>query len=582
MKIEFQLRVSWDQFDFLEIMRGSSSSKLSGSAKVAERGNQKQVYLNGMEDSVDSFSYCPDLLFFQGEDTIAEPDWLQSNHEEQQVQANVGALDYLYLDMVSPPIQACRDNMRILSSINAQLIIPSVSSDALRFCRSRAGTDNRNEIDGLNDETKRQSECSSTLSTNQKIELAAENFIHFFSGTREKNHSAVSHAHANTISGLLIDDAKDIQLVQDLLSCAEKVCSQQYDCASKLLEGCSKLSLSQMNVIQRLVYYFTEALCEKIGRETGRLNGKGEMYSLSHDSIAKIYDMAAIFQKLPLSQIIQFPGIQTVASHVSKSRKVNIIDLNLCCGVQQMILLQTLAARSDCPLQHVKITVLAISPDPMTEEVGAQLRSLADSLNLNFSFHVISLDYVLDHQQNPLDLDPEETVVVHAAFALWHMIGDQNRLETLMRVIRNMNPSLMIISEAEANVNSPVFVNRFVEALFFYGAYFDYVEACLDNDDERTSLESGLLIPAIRNVVAAEGEERKYRVVGIDVWRAFLARFGMVETELGILASSHANSVLEKFDCRDSCSLCMNGKCLIVSWKETPMYSLSAWKFQEM
>lgn len=521
-------------------------------------------------------------MFFQGDDTIAEPDWLQSNHEEQKVQANVGALDYLYLDMVSPPFQACRDNMKILSSIkpqDAQLLLPFVSSEVLRFRRSRAGTENRNE---MNDEMKRQSESSSTLSANQKIELAAENFIHFNSGTREKNHSAVSHTHASTISNLSTDDTKDIQLVQDLLSCAEKVCSQQYDCASKLLEGCSKLSLSRMNVIQRLVYYFTDALCEKIDRETGRLNGKGEVYNVSHDSIAKISAIAAIYQKLPLSQIIQFPGIQIVAGHVSKSRKVNIIDLNICCGVQQMILLQTLAARSDCPLQHVKITALAINSDPMTEEAGARLRSLAEFLNLGFSFHVISLDYVLDHQQNPLDMDPEETVVVHAAFALRHMISDQNRLETLMRVIRNMNPSLMIISEAEANVNSPVFVNRFVEALFFYGAYFDYVEACLDNDGERKALESGLLIPAIRNIVAAEGKERKYRVVSIDVWRAFFSRFGMVETELSESASSHANSVLEKFDCRDSCSLCMNGNCLVVSWKETPMYSLSAWRFQEM
>lgn len=217
-----------------------------------------------------------------------------------------------------------------------------------------------------------------------------------------------------------------------------------------------------------------------------------------------------------------------------------------------MILLQTLAARSDSSLQHVKITALAINSDPSTEEAGVRLRSLAESLNLSFSFQVISLEYVLDHQQNPLELNPEETVVVNAAFALRQMIADHNRLETLMRVIRRLNPSLMIMTEAEVNANSPVFVNRFVESLFFFGAFFDYVDDCLENDAEKTSLELGLISPAIRNVVASEGEERKYRIVGINVWRAFFARFGMVEIELSKLAASPANLVLEKFDCRDS------------------------------
>lgn len=335
-----------------------------------------------------------------------------------------------------------------------------------------------------------------------------------------------------------------------------------------------------MNVIQRLVYYFNKALCERIDRETGRF--KHEAHCSPHDSIAEISAVAAVYQKLPLNQVIQFTGIQSVADHLSRSKKVNIIDLNISCGLQMMILMQTLASRSDHPLQHVRITVLATNSDPMTEEASVRLRILAKSLNLNFAFHVISLEYALEHQGNALDLDPEETVVVHAAFALRHMITGREKLEALMKFIRSINPSLMILIEAEANVNSPVFVNRFVEALFFYGANFEYVEDCLENDGERSCLESGFFGPAIRNIVAAEGVERKFRIVGINVWRAFFARFGMLETDLSKLAINHANLVLKRFGCRDSGTHSMNGKCLIVSWKETPMCSLSAWKFQKI
>ncbi|XP_057809708.1 DELLA protein RGL1-like [Salvia miltiorrhiza] len=505
----------------------SSSSKAS--AKGAERENQKQ-----------------------GDDAL---------DEGVLVQANVGPLDHLYLEMVSPPFQNCQDNMRILSKIKPQLMLPSVSPEVLRCCRRSVGTEN---------ETERTPQSSPKLSANHIIELAAADFIH----------SNFRLTYASNISGLSADDAKDILLVQNLLKCAEKVCNEQYDCAGKLLEEYSELRINRMKVIQRLVYYFNQALCERIERETGSF--RRVLQSSPHDSITKISDIAAVYQKLPLNQVIQFTGIHSVADHVSRCRKVNIVDLNISCGLQMMILIQNLAERSHHPVERVRITAVAASFDPTIEEAGFRLRILAKSLNLNFSFHVVSLEYVLNHQENALDLDPEETVVVHAAFALRHMITDPDRLEALMNFIRNINPSLMVMIEAEANVNSPVFVHRFVEALFFYGANFEYVEDCLENDDERSCLEIGFFGPAIRNIVAAEGEERKFRIVGINVWRAFFERFGMVETDLSTLAISHANLVLERFECGDSGTHCMNGKCLVVSWKDTPMCSLSAWKFQGM
>lgn len=535
-------KASWKQFVHLEVnkhvyllqglCRGSRRRK-------PETGRPK---FDARLSCIYFISFLTPTSFFQGDYPIDDPSWLQSNDEKL---ANVSPLDYLYLEMVAPPFQDCQNNMKILSKIkpqDSQLMLPSAS------------------------------QSSSKLSASHIIELAAANFIH----------SNFSHTCASNISSLSADDVRDIRLVQNLLMCAEKVSKKQYDCAGKLLEECSNVSLNRMKVMQRLVYYFNQALCERIERETGRF--RRSMHSSPHDSITNMSAIAAAYQKLPLNQVIQFTGIQSVADHVSRCKKVNIVDLNISCGLQMMILIQNLAERSDHdhPVERVRITVVAASSDPTIEEAGFRLRMLAKSLNMNFSFHVVSLEYVLSHQENALDLDPEETVVVHAAFALRHMITDRHRLEALMKFIRSINPSLMIMIEAEANVNSPVFVNRFVEALFFYGANFEYVEDCTEKEGERSCLEIGFFGPAIRNIVAAEGEERKFRIVGISVWRAFFERFGMVETELSKLALSHANLVLERFECRDSGTHCMNGKSLVVSWKETPMCSLSAWKFQKM
>jgi hypothetical protein len=91
--------------------------------------------------------------------------------------------------------------------------------------------------------------------------------------------------------------------------------------------------------------------------------------------------------------------------------------------------------------------------------------------------------------------------------------------------------------------------------------------------------ESKIFGEGIRNVVAAKGEERKIRNVKIDVWRAFFARYGMVETELSMSSLYQASLVVQKFDCRNSCTLDMNAKSLIIGWKGTPICSLSVWKF---
>lgn len=70
------------------------------------------------------------------------------------------------------------------------------------------------------------------------------------------------------------------------------------------------------------------------------------------------------------------------------------------------------------------------------------------------------------------------------------MIAQPERLECLMRVIRSIDPCVVVVSEVEANHNSLVFVNRFIEALFYFSAFFDCLEACLNQDLKIEVLQS--------------------------------------------------------------------------------------------
>ncbi|KAK7831053.1 della protein gai1 [Quercus suber] len=253
------------------------------------------------------------------------------------------------------------------------------------------------------------------------------------------------------------------------------------------------------------------------------------------------------YERTPFSQVPQFAGIQAIVENVAEARKIHIIDSSIRSGVQWTIFMQALTTRSECPLELLKITAVGITSKHLIEETVSDM---------------------LDLKEDLFELDVNETVAVFFHYSLHSMISQQNRLECIMEVVRRINPCILVATEAEANHNSPAFVSRFVEALFFYAAYFDCLETSMkENESHRMILESEYFGEAIMNILAAEGEERKVRNVKIDVWRAFFARYGMVEAELSMSSLYQANMVVQKFDCKSFCTLDMNAKSLIIGWK---------------
>ncbi|XP_051127575.1 DELLA protein RGL1-like [Andrographis paniculata] len=534
-------------------------------------------------------SYFSSLDFSQDHEYINDYGLQTDTHHQEELRllAQMGDLDDLHFDIVSPPFQAFEEENTILSSDKPHTSqpydpqsgcysFPSLSLGILKSCRSRVAASNGRKVNELFSGSQQQPTPLPQLSTNHIIELAAGNFLHSYAATKNEP-SATDHPYASSLLGLSTDNGKDVQLVQDLLSCAEKVGNKQYKCASKLLEEVTKLSSDKISTIQRLVHCFAEALKEKIDRETGRISGEGKF---SFNMIAASSATAALQRNLPVTQVAQFTCIQTIMDHLSSSRKLHIIDLEIHCGLLMVILMQELASRSDDPIEHFKITVVATNSISLIEETGIRLKGVAESLKLNFSFHVVMLEDIISQPQNLFHLDADESVIVHAAYALQYMISKPSQLETLMRSIRWTKPRVMIITETESNVNSPIFVNRFVEAFFYFDAFFDCIGDCLKNDTaDRMLAESSLFNPVIRNIVATEGEDRNVRTVDINIWRTFFARFGMIETELSKAAINQARLICKKKEFGDSCTLGLRGNCLTLGWKGTPVCSISAWKF---
>ncbi|KAK1354334.1 DELLA protein RGL1 [Heracleum sosnowskyi] len=422
------------------------------------------------------------------------------------------------------------------------------------------------------------------LSTEDIIRMAGERFVNFSSKTLD-GLTCLIHADDSSLSSLPIEDAKMVNLAHLLLASAEKVGYKQFDAAEKLLLHCEGMVSELGHPVERIAFHFSKALRERIKTETGSNMDKiGNDQGRSSGGFPTGVDFTTVVlhQEVPFSKVMQFASIQTILDNVAMAKKIHLIDLQLRNGVQWTLLIQALSERETIPVKLLKITAIQTSDKERVEEIGKRLQSYAESMNISFIFKVVSVLNMKDLKVELFDITHGEAVAVYSPVVLWTMIGRPENLQILLRVIRRLRPVIMVVMEVEANTNSPSFVNRFIEALFLYSAWFDSLEDCIDRDNEyRTDIERSYFGRGIQNIVATEGEDRTTRSVKIDVWRTFFQRFRMVEVNINQASLDQANMVLkQKFSCGSSCTIHKNRKCLIVGWKGTPTNSVSAWKFE--
>ncbi|GMJ02109.1 hypothetical protein HRI_003880100 [Hibiscus trionum] len=589
----------WDDFDICAALdKSSSSDKGFASFNGGNRVKQSEYY--GVEDGggTRAFDSFPSGYGFYGDESMAAAGFGLSKQDLQQQQQEQNFMDYGLLDGVSfnaqsPLIPACfglsKQDLQqqqqeqnftdygLLDgvSFNAQSpLIPACFDEIAELVHRQRRTDDDITVSDAPDDQDR------NFSTEEIMRIAGEMFIKSCGQTVD-GISMIDHPFNVSFSGLSDRETNDVKLVVLLLAAAEKIGYQQYESASRLLKQCDYMSSKTGNPVQRVVYYFTDALREKIERSSSKGLGWKPLFKIDEAMMTMNSSVLGCYHEFPFAKVTQLAGIQAIVENVAEAKKIHIIDLAIRHGVHWTILMQALASRQhECRVELLKITAVSTGEKALVEGTGERLSSFAQSLGIPFAFKVVMVSDMLDLKEDNFEIDAEESIIAYAAFTFRMMLAMPNRIENIMRVLRVMNPCLMVVTEIEANHNSPVFDNRFIEVLFYFSAYFDCCATCMKHDvRNREILESVFFSEGIRNMVATEGDERKVRHVKFDVWRAFFVRYGMEEAELSMSSMYQVDLVLETFACGTSCTLDMNGKTLLVGWKGTPMLSISVWKF---
>ncbi|GLT28954.1 hypothetical protein SLA2020_038540 [Shorea laevis] len=429
------------------------------------------------------------------------------------------------------------------------------------------------------DETKR-------LSTVDIIEIARAH-VNRFTFQDIVDISMVNSFFCGDCFDLSDKEIKDVELVVLLLASAEKVSKQQFDQASRILKVCDFLSSNNGSSVQRMVHYYTKALQEKIDQETGantsniRETKNGGLLLSDENTVCMKPALIKCYEMLPFVQVSVLAGIQAIVEHVASARKVHYIDLAIRTGGQCTALMQALAIRNEVPLELLKVTAIGTAEEAKIEETGKRLACFAESLNIPFSFKTAMVTHMKDINEGRFEMEDGEVVAIYSSSVLCHLVGQPDCFKALIRVRRNLNPCVMVVTECEAKLCSPIFMERFLEALSSSGSHFDYFEDSMDRDDQnRFAFEETYFTRGIKNIVAEEDANRTHRIMTMDDWRKYLTKFGLVEAALG--SSSLYQAELVKQLASGNCCTCQrNGESMIIKWKGAPLRSLSAWKFKE-
>ncbi|MBA0712531.1 hypothetical protein Golax_011630 [Gossypium laxum] len=368
-----------------------------------------------------------------------------------------------------------------------------------------------------------------------------------------------------------------LQLVHLLLACAEAVAKEDYLSARKYIHHLNRVVTPLGDSMQRVASCFTEALSARLAATmttSPSTSSSPKPYSPFPSNcleVLKIYQI--VYQACPYIKFAHFTANQAIFEAFETEERVHVIDLDILQGYQWPAFMQALAARpSGAPF--LRITGVGPSMEAI-KETGRCLTELAHSLHIPFEFHPIG-EKLEDIKPHMFNRRVGEALAVNAVNTLHRVPG--NFLGNLLAMIRNQAPNIVTLVEQEASHNGPYFLGRFLEALHYYSAIFDSLDATFPPDSaQRAKVEQYIFAPEIRNIVACEGSERIERHERLEKWRKLMEGKGFKGVPLSANAVTQSKILLGLYSC-DGYRLTEDKGCLLLGWQDRAILAASAWR----
>ncbi|KAE8703860.1 DELLA protein GAI [Hibiscus syriacus] len=389
------------------------------------------------------------------------------------------------------------------------------------------------------------------------------------------NDSSSSPTESSTRPVVLVDlQEAGVRLVHTLMACAEAVQRDNLKLADALVKHIGLLAASQTGAMSKVATSFAEALARRIYGIYPQ--------DLLHPSYIDVLQMH-FYETCPYLKFAHFTANQAILEAFATSNKVHVIDFGLKQGMQWPALMQALALRPDGPPAFRLTGIGPPQPDntDSLQQVGWKLAQLAETIGVEFEFRGFMANSLADLEPDMLGIRPPEveTLAVNSIFELHRLFAQPGGIEKVLCSIKTMKPKILTIVEEEANHNSPVFVDRFNEALHYYSSLFDSLEGSGVATPGQDLVTSELYLGRqICNVVACEGVDRVERHETLAQWRTRMETSGFSPVHLGSNAYKQASILLALFAGGDGYRVEENAGCLMLGWHTRPLIATSAWQ----
>ncbi|PHU27846.1 hypothetical protein BC332_06178 [Capsicum chinense] len=393
--------------------------------------------------------------------------------------------------------------------------------------------------------------------------------------TQQQQHTQIFN-HNLIVAASDQEQDSGLQLVHLLLACAEAVSKEDYMLARRYLHHLNRVVTPIGDSMQRVASCFTEALSARLAAtlatKPSTSNPKPfNPFPPNSLEILKIYQI--LYQACPYVKFAHFTANQAIFEAFEAEERVHVIDLDILQGYQWPAFMQALAARPG-GAPFLRITGVGPSPEAV-RETGRCLTELAHSLHVPFEFHPVG-EQLEDLKPHMFNRRIGEALAVNSVNRLHRVPG--NCIGNLLAMIRDQAPNIVTIVEQEASHNGPYFLGRFLEALHYYSAIFDSLDATFPGDSsQRAKLEQYIFGPEIMNIVSCEGTERVVRHERLEKWRRVMEGKGFKGVALSANAVTQSKILLGLYSC-DGYKLTEDNGCLLLGWQDRAILAASAWR----
>ncbi|KAL6013139.1 Scarecrow-like protein 32 [Asimina triloba] len=383
---------------------------------------------------------------------------------------------------------------------------------------------------------------------------------------------------------------------QLLVHCATAIESNDATLAQQILWVLNNAAAPDGGSTQRLTSAFLRALVARAAN-TGSCQMLAAAMS-AHDLSVRthsfsVVDLASFVDLTPWHRFGFAAANAAILDAVEGFSAVHLVDLSATHCMQIPTLLDALAARPEGP-PLLRLTVAGaedrIPPllDLPCEQLGARLVNFARSRNVGMEFEVVPSRAsdgfaLLVEQLRQERRTGDEALVINCQMKLRHVPDEYSSSSAssfrsgFLKQLRNLEPSVVILVEEDAELSSGDLVCRLRSAFNFLWIPYDTVDTFLRRGSKQRQWYEAEVGWKIENVIACEGRQRVERGEGKGRWVQRMQGAGFRSVAFGEDAVGEVRSMLEEHAAGWGFKKEEEDQHLVLTWKGHNVAFATAW-----